>query len=151
MCPGELVPDDQSRTNAQKLLVPGCVIKAFVKDTTPPKVKYYIVLGNINSGLLLASFYINSHMNGTIMRNPILSDLQHLIRKENHDFLTYDSYVDCSKLNQHDYNEVLRLVSLNPGIVVGHIIRDDFEIIVQMLKRSPNISNIHIRELGFNI
>ncbi len=147
---GDLLPEDQSLSLAQKLLIPGCVIKAFVKDTNPPKIKYYIVLGKINEGILLASFYINSNLNGIIMRSPVLSDLQHLIRKNNYSFLSYDSYVDCSKLNQHSFSEVLNQVKHNPVIVVGQITREDFNIVVEMMKRSPNISKIHLRELGFD-
>lgn len=146
---GDLLPEDQSLLLAQKLLIPGCIIRAFVKDTNPPKIKYYVVLGNINDGLLLASFYINSNLNGTILRNPVLCDLQHLIRKSNYNFLSHDSYVDCSKLNQHSYEEVLKQVSNNPAIVVGQIVQDDFSTMIEMMKRSPNISRMHLRELGF--
>ena len=70
-----------------------------VKDTTPPKVKRFIVIGESTDSLTLASVYINTELNMKVNYNLDLQ-CQHIeFTADGRDYLDHTSFVDCSKLS----------------------------------------------------
>lgn len=95
---GDLFPDELKENNANYNLQKGSVIKMHVDDTTPPKVKRFIIIGITKDEVTLGAVYINSEINPNIFRNKSLRDLHLPLVAEGNDFLDHDSFVDCSKI-----------------------------------------------------
>ena len=56
--------------------------------------KFFVVLGFDNDGNVYGGVIFNSFINMNLPLN--VRAMQHLIKGESYDFLSYDSYIDCS-------------------------------------------------------
>lgn len=87
-------------------LVVGSIIFEHVTDTIPPKEKYYIVVGTSSDQLLLGTVYINSTINPQVFHTQRLRDLHIPISPSDNPFLSHDSFVDCSRINEKPVEKV---------------------------------------------
>lgn len=71
----------------------GAILHLYCSFTRPPKDKFLIIVCLDPKPLLV---FINSRINALVQSNPDLAQCQILIDAENHTFLDYDSYIDCS-------------------------------------------------------
>jgi len=71
----------------------GAILHLYCSFTRPPKDKFLIVVCLDPKPLLV---FINSRINALVQSNPDLAQCQVLIDAENHAFLDYDSFIDCS-------------------------------------------------------
>lgn len=69
------LPDDFKKDFTSRNLKIGTVLRLSVKDTNPPKIKRFIVVGKTIDGLSLASVYINSQINLKVNWNIELQSL----------------------------------------------------------------------------
>jgi len=73
----------------------GAILHLYCSFTRPPKDKFLVIVCLDPKPLLV---FINSRINTLIQRNPDLAQCQIVIDAENHTFLDYDSYIDCSEV-----------------------------------------------------
>ncbi len=71
----------------------GAILHLYCSFTKPPKDKFLVVVCLDPKPLLV---FINTRINALVQSNPDLAQCQVLIDAENHPFLDYDSYIDCS-------------------------------------------------------
>ena len=59
--------------------------------------KFFIIAGVSGDRVLCCSVLINSKINAFILRRPHLLERQLLLRADEYDFLSHDSYVNCAQ------------------------------------------------------
>ncbi len=127
----------------------GSVLRAFVQDTNPPKIKIFIVVGFDETYTFLATVFVNTEINLNINFSAELQSLHVLLEAEGRDFLTHDSYVDCSDILPKEVQEIQHAMKNKPEIVIGEISEEDLKIIIDTILRSPKIRGKHKKRYGF--
>ncbi len=102
--------------------------------------KFFIVLGFDNNGNAYGGVVINSKINSKI---PYEAQILHMpISKDKYDFLTYNSFVDCSELM------VVKRDKVATWRYLGHIEEEDAELITETIKSSPFESEARLAQFG---
>ena len=91
-------PDEERKRFAESSLVAGAVLKVFAYDTKPPKEKQVIIIAIAESADRVACVYINSKLNERVFPTEYLKTLKPKLEKTSRDYLSHDSFVDCSQL-----------------------------------------------------
>lgn len=85
------------------LIEPGTVIRCFVTDINPPKIKFFIILGIADDYCAVGTIYINTKINKNIYDTIETIDLQIPVSPKECPFLNHNSYIDCAKLFVKDF------------------------------------------------
>lgn len=110
--------------------------------------KYWIIVAINNSRKYIAGVIINTEINTNVARNEYLRSQHILIKRSDHSFLDYDSYVDCSKLQKRPFQEVYNAIVENPNIVVGNVTDEMLRQINLKITCSKTISPKEKKEFG---
>jgi hypothetical protein len=97
----------------------GMIIRAFVKDTKPPKIKRFIIIGITDNKLLVGTVFINSELNIDALTKQHQRFQYKLLKTKDREFLDRDSFVDCSDLRERDYSEIQNIVISDQNSVIG--------------------------------
>ncbi|MBD2769150.1 hypothetical protein IC235_14755 [Hymenobacter sp. BT664] len=95
----------------------GMVIRSYVPDTTPPKSKYWVVVGITEDEIGLATVYVNSRINAFLMRNDILLNAQYRLEPNSQQISRHTSYADCSQIKEKGVADIQALLGRNPGYI----------------------------------
>lgn len=126
----------------------GLVLKGFVKFTVPPKHKIFVIVGMNKEDNSVGVLLINSNIN--LARIPEqLADLHLYLRGEDHAFLKWDSYLDCSRIHSMQYGHIKASISQKPECVLGRISKETWGLVIQRIRQSPKISPKKLRQFGF--
>ncbi len=139
MIPGDSFPDKFKSNFSNRNLAIGKVLRLKVKDTNPPKIKRFIIVGFSEDKFTLASVYINSEINTNINWSLEQQELQLELTSDNREYLDKTSYIDCSQLIIRGYDEINSIVKSRPESVLGEVSRTDLELIVKKLKEARTI------------
>jgi hypothetical protein len=113
------------------------VIRLFVQDTTPPKVKYCVIVGNYGS--VIATVFINTDLRiGNL--DVELQCLQCPINPHDLGCLKYTSYVDCSEICERSKNDLNQILQKETGRKEGNIPEEKLQTIIGILKKAKTIS-----------
>ena len=104
-----LSPEDRLQYIRERL-VPGAIFHCYCEFTTPTKHKF-IVMGRAQRPTLV--LLINSDISPWLHARPHLRDCQVSIRKSDHDFLEYDSFLDCTHAERQVSLEQLEQAMMN--------------------------------------
>lgn len=127
----------------------GTVLRVMVKDTTPPKVKRFIIVGESADSLTLASVYINTELNMKVNYNLDLQ-CQHIeFQASGRDYLDHNSFVDCSKLKIIERAELCTIIQNRPTVVIGKLAETDFEVVRRQITCSTTIKGKIKKRYGF--
>ena len=99
-------------------VAPGDVVRLFLHVTKPPKIKRCVVACLEPSPILLL---INSEINALLLKNEELRALQVLIDTANHDFMSRDSWIDCSQQFGYPVEWLRREIQNDPRQLLGTI------------------------------
>jgi len=127
----------------------GDVLKLFVEDTYPPKIKYFFVLGCTKDQISIASFYVNSIVNLSINDNPVLVKYNIEIKPEDFPFLKHVSYVDCTKMVVRNKAEFDDIVKNRPEAIVYKLTEDQLQFFRAVIRESPTFKGKIIKNFGF--
>lgn len=130
-------------------LLIGTVLRMMVKDTIPPKIKRFIIVGESEDSLTLASVYINTELNMKVHYNLDLQCQQVELAAHGRSYLDHASFVDCSKLKIIDRDELYAIIQNRPEVIIGRIDQQDFEIIKRQITCSPTIKGKIKKRYGF--
>lgn len=131
---GDAFPDDLRENFANENLKVGAVIKVAVPDTTPPKIKILIVVGIESGKALLATVFVNTDINPNVLNTPELQKLQFALKLDNCPYLSYDSFADCSKMRERNYQDIFNLIKESPSRHLGRLNDDDLKRILALIK-----------------
>ncbi|GGM95079.1 hypothetical protein GCM10010967_30580 [Dyadobacter beijingensis] len=127
----------------------GTVIRMMVRDTIPPKIKRFIIVGASADTLTLASVYINTELNIKVNYNLDLR-CQHIeFDVAGRDYLDHTSFVDCSKLKIIEREELCEIIRNRPAVVIGHLSVSDLELVRRQIVHSPTIKGKIKKRYGF--
>jgi hypothetical protein len=126
----------------------GTVLRMYVDDTNPPKIKIFIVLGLHENKIALGTLFINSEINNNINFSTELQSLQYELKNQNHTFLDHDSYVDCSTIQQRVNQDILDKVNEDNNKIIGYLDPDTFEEVRKTVIKSETIRGKHKKKFG---
>lgn len=137
----ELLSANSSPINTTSFsIVPGDVFKVFDNRTTPPKVKYHIVVGISEERILLGTVRINSSMNVNVYRDQASQYRCIKVKADKYDFLDHDSTIDCNHLLSHNLKDIRTYLSSHPDVILGDITTEDLEDIKLRMIEAPTIT-----------
>jgi hypothetical protein len=149
MALGDLFPEKFRAAFAERNLAVGTVLRTFVPETNPPKVKYFVVLGTTRDKVVFGIVLINSRVNPYIFRDPLVRSWHILLKAADYDFLDHDSYVDCTQIFEKDSRLLHGSVRDMPEIVVGNLSRIDLSAIMSAIKAATTIAANDKRRFGW--
>lgn len=123
----------------------GTVLKLFVQDTTPPKVKYCIIVGACSSEI--ATVFINSELRPEHLPTGVQS-LQFPITTNDFPFLKYDSFADCAEIAERNKSELNTILQSEPGRKAGVLTKTKIEELVRLVKMAKTISTAEKKKFG---
>ncbi|SDE72073.1 hypothetical protein [Epilithonimonas hungarica] len=127
----------------------GDVLYLFVEDTDPPKKKYFFVLGMTENEVSIASFYVNSEINLNVNNNPVLVKYNIEINPSDYPFLSYKSYLDCTKMVIRDKKEFDEIVRNRPEAVVYKLTDIQLHHLRSIIREVPTFKGKIINKFGF--
>lgn len=137
---GDALPAEWRENLAKENIKSGAVIRIAVPDTTPPKIKFLLIVGLEDGKALLATVFINTEINPNVFNTPELQKLQLELTKLKCPYLGHDSYADCSKIRERNYIDILELIKKTPSSHLGQLNEDDFQKVKSLIKTSKTIS-----------
>jgi hypothetical protein len=117
----------------------GKVLRLKVKDTNPPKIKRFVIVGFSEDKCTLASVYINSEINRNINWSLEQQELQVELTPESRSYLTKTSYIDCSQLIIRECEKIVRVVESRPDSIIGELDESDLNVVITKLKEARTI------------
>lgn len=126
----------------------GCVLKLFVNDTNPPKIKRFVIIGKNKENLSLASVYINSTINQNVNWSTEQKALHLEFECNGRSYLDHKSYIDCSKLYFKDLNEIEEAVEKRNDAIIGYVSEEDLELIISTVSRATTIKGKYKKKYG---
>ena len=106
-----------------------------LRDNAKERYKFFSVIGQDKDKGLVGSLLINSNVNENVINTKELQDCQFPLRKKDYDFLSYDSYLDCSELFELDKIKIKRT-----GTEEGELTQKDRVLVLEHLRDSEFIS-----------
>lgn len=150
--PGNSFSLKQRESFCKQHLKAGGVFRLYTSSTTPAKVKRFVVrfvvIGSnkkINSVGLL---FINSDMTKNAFKNRNLRRLHLLLESKKRIYLDHDSYLDCSRLNERSYEELLKKCIADINIYLGSFSNTDIAKAQKLVELAKTISRILKRRYG---
>ena len=144
---GYFFPQEIKDDFAKRNIEIGKTLLIEIPDFNIPYKKYLIIVG-INK-LRLAGVIINTGVNLNFARNEALRKLHLLIKSNEHPFLKYDSYVDCSKLHKRLISEICDAIKKKPSIVIGNVSEDFLREVTSTILDAKTISMKDKKDFGF--
>ena len=97
----------------------------------------------------IAGVIINTEINSNIFKTDDLRKLHLPILQQEHPFLKYDSFVDCSQLIKWKIEYIIEVISKKPEIVVGNVTDDLLKKIHLTITFADTITNKEKKNFGF--
>ena len=130
---------EKTSLKLHKGIAVGAVLRISVDFTNPPKEKRLIVVGLHEDNIHFAAVLINSEINFKINFSEDMIACQYEIKKANKEYLTHDSFVDCTELFKIDLSTIKKKIEGNPNLVIGHVEKEDLNGIIQTIIDSKTI------------
>ena len=146
---GNLFPDDLRRNFAERNIHIGKAILIEIEDFELNYPKYILIVSKNEEEHILAYVTINTEINENKFPTPYLKSLHVIIDKENHSFLEYDSYVNCSEIRVFNRQNVIDFLINNPHRAVGNVSEAVLRKIHLLLSTSKTIEPYLKRKFGF--
>ncbi len=124
------------------MLKRGDILHRWFNDTTPPKNKFFVVMGEDENNII-GFFFINSDINNYIKRNQTLLDMQMSIKKVDYPFLTNSfSYICAHEIKP--INKAILHDELESGTTErkGHLRDEDLSLLLDAVRDSKLFSKI---------
>lgn len=125
----------------------GSILHRWFHSTTPPKNKFFVVIGE-DENRIIGYFFINSNVSNFISRNSRFFEMQMHIRRSDYPFLSHDSFIDAHELKYLDKAEIMAELKSGKTIHKGTLADEDMERLLVSLRESTLYSK-HIKEKFF--
>lgn len=135
--------------SSDSILKIGTILRFYVTDTIPPKVKRLIITGIDGERLTTATIFINSEINPNIFTSEELKRLQYKLEAGKCDFLDHDYYADCSDIRGGRVRIFIKLLNQSPQINLGMVESNDLTQIRLLIKLAKTISVRIKKKFGF--
>jgi len=123
---GNFFPDEEIEKHAKAILTKGAVLRLFSCDIRVPKTKRLIIIGCAAPDGRLGKVYVNSA--------PQAVDDQLYLANTGREYLDRDSYVDCSRIYEDEYDVVLSAIKRDLGCHIGTVSMEDLQAITEQFQ-----------------
>ena len=137
---GDFFSEEQRAAHSLRALVVGTLVRSPVLDTTPPKFKFWVVIGFADEGAEMGVVYLNTQPNAFIQRNSVLAALQMPVRHDGRNLVDYDCYADCTELKRKSTAAIQQQLADEPAYVRGVLQPAELAVLLAALRSSPKIS-----------
>lgn len=103
--------------------------------------KFFVVIGE-NDKELVGFFFINSWINQFIQGKPEMLKLQFPISNEDYDFLSHNSFLNCSSLTTIDKSKLSSSIASGETDIKGQLSNEDISRILEIVRESKLYSKI---------
>ncbi len=135
---GDAFPKDMVSASVKRQMVPGTVIKVReTMDDGNAKEKRFIVLHVAEDTFTCV---INSELTRLQQKNSELFQCQVVMPQSSHTFMSWDSYIDCSRVRRYRTDEVCDQLEANPSLILGTItasLRDGISSALKYSRTAP--------------
>ena len=128
-------------------LVSGGVLRFHTDVTVPPKIKLFVIWGIEESLDRIGLSFINSEIKS--IRNPNLKALQYPLLAKNNCFLSYDSFLDCSKIYEESLKKVRMLLMKDSKVFLAKISSADLLNAKGIISNALTVEDILKKRYGF--
>lgn len=121
------------------------MLRLFVEETIPPKVKYLVIVGSTSDKI--ATVYINSDL--FLNDIPVGSQAYQLpITPAELSCLIRNSLIDCSDIVERDKASINKILQIEPGRKEGALAQAKIAEVLRLVKTSKTISNSEKNKFG---
>lgn len=142
---GDHFPEAERLDWIRQRLTPWSVIYVPVRFSNPPHKEKFLIIARVHTDML--AFVINSTPALFIRRRANLLACQVAIKCSSHDFLSYDSYIDCTEPIVLKTHEIEEQILSNTSRMKGEIAQDVRQHVIDAVKNSPRMPRDLKREL----
>ncbi len=146
---GDLLPDEHKNSFASRNIDIGKAILIKIQELNVNYPKYIIIVSSNDLEKLLAYVIINTEINNNVFPNSYLKSLHVKIDQQNHPFLAYDSFVNCSEIKCFNTQEVIEFLKNRPERVVGNISEEVLKAIQNKISGARTIPLYLKEKFGF--
>lgn len=107
--------------------------------TTPPKQKFFVVMGETETELL-GYFFVNSNINKYIERHTAFFEMQMSISPTDYSFLTHTSFIAAHKLDKLSKATLIEELNNSKATYKGKLTQEDRERLLDAVLRSDLFS-----------
>jgi len=118
----------------------GVVLRCLIRNINPPKEKRFVIIGESITGDKIGVVFINSNINWKVIKTIELAQLQLYVKAEDNNYLTRDSYIDCSRIREISKQYIIDQIIDKIQNVLGEVKTEDYSQIISFLKKSRLIS-----------
>lgn len=136
---GDFFSDDFRESFARRSIDIGAAVLLRIPEFRINYEKYGIYFANDNEDSEFCGLVIINSPTDVVNFNPFLRSQQVLIDCARHNFLGYDSYVDCTKLRRTNIQEMVDCIKLDPSKLLGNVETDIMSQIYHLLLNSETI------------
>lgn len=144
---GILLPQEIKDDFARRNIELGKTLLIEIPDFNISYKKYLIIVATSNS--YIAGVVINTEINLNFAWSEEVKKLHLPIKQQEHPFLKYDSFVDCSKLHKRLITEICNAIKENPSMVIGNVTESLLRTLQITITHAKTISVKDKKEFGF--
>lgn len=144
---GILLPQEIKDDFARRNIELGKTLLIEIPDFNISYKKYLIIVATSNS--YIAGVVINTEINLNFAWSEEVKKLHLPIKQQEHPFLKYDSFVDCSKLHKRLIAEICNAIKENPSMVIGNVTESLLRTLQITITHAKTISVKDKKEFGF--
>jgi|WetSurMetagenome_2_1015567.scaffolds.fasta_scaffold473481_2 hypothetical protein len=135
-----LFPVNARKIHASKAIKPRSIIKIFSTETTPPKPKRFLILGEGDG--FVGALIINSEINKSVFsEGSYLHSLQkEILYFDGCKYLDHNSFVDCSYIYQWPKDEVVSILTSDIERILGELLEPEWNAILKAVRETRLIS-----------
>ena len=137
---GDIFPPNTRAVFSVNAIKPGTVLRTHVDDTTPPKIKLFVVLAVNETQTSVATLYINSDVNPNMFHREELKNLHLPISSVIYSFLAHDSFIDCSDLREKNLLTLQCIIQNDMDVLLGELSTEDLTSALHTVLHAKTIS-----------
>jgi hypothetical protein len=131
----------QRREFAERNLQAGSIIKCFVGSLKKPKTKRVLIIGINKQTSTVGTLIFNTE-------KPKIRNIQAYqvhYNASSRDYLEWDSYLDCSEIHEFSEEDLLNILTKDPGKLLGNMDEKDLDIAKDIVANAKTIPNKLVR------
>lgn len=133
---GDNFPKEYREEYCERHFIPWAVFRLFSEETTPPKIKRFVVAGiNEETGQVAILFINTDHL-----QNQRLRKEQMFLKSEGRPYLDHDSYLDCSKIYERSIGKIKEMFQNDTSVYLDTMSERDISEAKAVIRKSRIIS-----------
>ncbi|MBQ3616661.1 MAG: hypothetical protein II939_00670 [Bacteroidales bacterium] len=97
--------------------------------------KFFAIIG-ITEDSIVGFFFVNSNINKYIQDKPEMMAVQYPLRKQDYDFLRYDSFLCATEVEEIKKSDILEGISNGSVIFVDELKKEHLDEVLNMVRKS---------------